>query len=152
MTKSDSKENDRLNRVESLETHQAKSDDKLIDLQWRSIKEKKGVFENVELSLRHFLRNDIKIDKPIEFDRVHRLGRYEFGRKYPRPIIAKFERFKDKEYVRQSAPEALYGTKDGVREQYPQKQRKNGSSYIQKQRKLDRTNIIRCGWCAISFM
>ena len=88
-TESDSKVNDLLNKVKNLETHRAKSDDKLIDLQWRSMREnliftaineltlKEGVFENVELTLRHFLRNDIKIDKPIEFDRVHRLGRYD---------------------------------------------------------------------------
>ena len=38
-TESDSKVNDLLNKVKSLETRQAKSDDKLIDLQWRSMRE-----------------------------------------------------------------------------------------------------------------
>ena len=136
-TESDSKVTDLLKRVDYLEKQQAKSEDKLIDIQWRSMRENliftsidepEGVTENVELTLRAFLRDGMKIERPIEFDRVHRLGRYDNDRKYPRPIIAKFERFKEKEYVRQTAPDALYGTKYGVREQYPQE--------IEEKRKL----------------
>ena len=32
----------------------------------------------------------------------------------PRPVIAKFERFKDREYVRSLAPETLRGKKFGI--------------------------------------
>ena len=87
----------------------------------------------------------MKIDKPIEFDRVHRLGRYEFGRKNPRPIIVKSERFKDKEYVRQSTPEALYGTKYAVREQYPQEiEEKRKPLYPEaKEARQDKDNRVR---------
>ena len=113
-TESDSKVTDLLKRVDYLEKQQAKSEDKLIDIQWRSMRENliftgidepEGVTENVELTLKAFLRDGMKIERPIEFDRVHRLGRYDNDRKYPRPIIAKFERFKEKEYVRQTAPD-----------------------------------------------
>ena len=139
-TESDSKMTDLLKRVDDLEIQQAKSEDKLIEVQWRSMRENLiftgidepnlhgGENENVELTLKGFLRDGMKIERPIEFDRVHRLGRYDIDRKYPRPIIAKFERFKEKEYVRQTAPDALYGTKYGVREQYPQE--------IEEKRKL----------------
>ena len=40
ITESDSKVNDLLNSVESLETRHAKSDDTLVDLQWRSMRKK----------------------------------------------------------------------------------------------------------------
>ena len=92
------------------------------------IDEPEGVTENVELTLRAFLRDGMKIERPIEFDRVHRLGRYDNDREYQRPIIAKFEQFKEKEYVRQTALHSLYGTRYGVREQYSQE--------IEEKRKL----------------
>lgn len=68
------------------------------------------------------------IQRDINFDRVHRLGKYKRYQKYPRPIIAKFERFKDKEHVRTAAPKALFGKNYGVREQFPpeiEEKRKN---------------------------
>ena len=105
-TESDSKVTDLLKRVDYLEKQQAKSEDKLIDIQWRSMREnliftgidEPEVTENVELTLREFFRG-LKIERPIEFDRVHRLGRYDNDRKYAHPIIAKFELFKENEYV-----------------------------------------------------
>ena len=53
------------------------------------------------------------IHKPIEFARVHRLGTFDkdSARDNPRPIIAKFERFKDRDYVRGLAAETLKGKK-----------------------------------------
>ena len=70
----------------------------------------------------------MKIERYMEFDRVHRLGRHDPYKTYPRPIIAKFERYRDKEYVRQAAPDALFNTDYGVREQFPQE--------IEEKRKL----------------
>ena len=123
---------DLLGRVESLEENQSKSEDRMIDIQWRSMRETliftgiqepqyaEGEYEDVETTLRTFIKKDMKIERYLEFDRVHRLGRYDQHRTYPRPIIAKFERYKDKEYVRQAAPNVLVNTGYGVREQFPQ--------------------------------
>lgn len=130
-SETDSKLSYLLKKVESLEASQAKTDDRLVDLQWRSMRENliftgipepylpEGEFENVEGTLRQFLRDEMDIDRDIAFDRVHRLGRYDMYKKYPRPIIAKFERYRDKEAVRKAAPQSLFGKRYGVREQFP---------------------------------
>ena len=57
------------------------------------------------------------ITEPIPFDRVHRLGK--FNPEQARPIIAKFERFRDKEFVRKQAPRTLVNKPFGVNEHYP---------------------------------
>ena len=66
-----------------------------------------------------FIREDMKVMLHIEFDRVHRLGRYKRGQTYPRPIVAKVTYYKDKEYVRQAAPKTLIGKSISVNEQFP---------------------------------
>ena len=122
-----------LGRVKTLENCQSKNEERLTEIQWRSMREnliftgisepppsESGVYEDAELTLRTFLREDMHITRHMEFDRVHRLGRKDPQKNYPRPIIAKFERYKDKEYVRQTAPDALLNTIFGVREQFPQ--------------------------------
>ena len=60
------------------------------------------------------------ISKLIDFDRVHRLGRFRPGQSCPRPIVAKFTFYVDKEYVRQVAPKVLRGTGYSENEQFPQ--------------------------------
>ena len=77
----------------------------------------RGEYENVELTLRNFLRIKLDITEPIPFDRVHRLGK--FNPEQARPIIAKFERFRDKEFVRKQAPRTLVNKPFGVNEHYP---------------------------------
>lgn len=64
--------------------------------------------ENVEAKLRDFLSNELSLESPniienIVFDRVHRLGppRRDMYEK-PRPIIAKFEKFTDRETIRKA--------------------------------------------------
>ena len=71
------------------------------------------------------------ITVPIEFDRVHRLrpikqadpNQEELDKKAeiqnPRPIIAKFERYKDKQYVKMIAPTKLRNKPFGINEQFP---------------------------------
>ena len=59
------------------------------------------------------------IKDDIPFDRVHRLGSYRREQSKPRPIIAKFERFKDKEYVKSQAPNTLKEKPYKALEQYP---------------------------------
>ena len=87
----------------------------------------------------------MKIDRYTEFDRVHRLGRHDPSKKYPRPIIAKFEQYNDKEYVRQAAPDALINTGYGVREQYPYEiEEKRKMLYpIAKKARQDKDNRVR---------
>lgn len=64
-------------------------------------------FEDVEQTLCHFLQTEMGIENRISFHRVHRLGAYKAQQPAARPIIAKFERFKDRELVRAAAPRTL---------------------------------------------
>ena len=64
--------------------------------------------ENVDAKLRDFMSNELSLESPniienIVFDRVHRLGppRRDIYDK-PRPIIAKFEKFTDRETIRKA--------------------------------------------------
>ena len=78
-----------------------------------------GEQENCERTLITFLAEHMHIYDQIQFDRVHRLGRYRKNQTRPRPIIAKFHEYKAKEMVKTRAPTFLKNTKFGVREQYP---------------------------------
>ena len=49
----------------------------------------------------------MKIERYMDVDRVHMLGRHDPLKMYPRPIIAKFERYRSKDNVRQAAPDAF---------------------------------------------
>lgn len=63
--------------------------------------------EDTEPSLREFLRTEMDIFTQIPFHRVHRLGNYERSNDGPKLIVAKFERAKNSEYVRNKAPKNL---------------------------------------------
>ena len=98
----------------SLQFDQRKSENTLIDLQCRSMRDNlifTGIgevalsegteYEDGEKSLLKFLEEEMGIYKIIEFHkfhRVHRLRAYDKDstEKNPRPIIAKFEMFKDR--------------------------------------------------------
>lgn len=128
------------NRLVTLEQSQAANDDKLVDMQWRGMRENlvfsgipesqlsRDEYEDCESLIRAVIREDMQIMRHIEFDRVHRLGRYKRGQTYPRPIVAKFTYYKDKEYVRHAAPKTLIGTNISVNEQFP--------SEIEQRRKI----------------
>ena len=82
--------------------------------------------EMTETVLREFIKreitvaSDVKVDD-ISFDRVHRLGRRRFNSDTkPRPIVAKFEKFKDRETIRKAGIN-LNKSKRGysVREHFP---------------------------------
>ena len=91
---------------DAIQTKQNKTDEKLVDLQWRGMRENLifsginevnvpyGQYENVEQTLKEFLRNEMNITQDINFDRVHRIGKFDRNQTYPRPIVAKFERFR----------------------------------------------------------
>lgn len=116
---------------DQLESNQLAVEEKAIDLQCRSMRENllfTGILEpddlnenseNPEAVLREFLATKMNITDEIQFDRVHRLGKLRPNELYPRLIIAKFHRYKDREKVRLAAPKALVGSPYGVREQYP---------------------------------
>ena len=71
----------------------------------------------------------IDADNEIEIERAHRLGRKRDDGK-PRPIVAKFLRYQDKEFIRKKAY-LLKGTKFGIAEQFPKRLPKPGESYTQ---------------------
>jgi hypothetical protein len=74
--------------------------------------------------LRDFLATELKLENgaSIEFDRVHRLGKRRFDRAgrqlRPRPIVAKFTKWSDREDVRLASVN-LRDSKFSIREQYP---------------------------------
>lgn len=91
------------------------------DLQYESNKNNLifyGIFdspdENVKDLLNGFVRDELKVRKKIAFRRVHRMN----SKHKPRPIIATFDDFRDRELVRSSA-HRLKGSSLGVSEQYP---------------------------------
>ena len=69
--------------------------------------------------LRELLQKAVAIDESndIEIERAHKLGGKRDDGK-PRPIIAKFLRYQDKEYIRKSAY-LVKGTKIGFADQFP---------------------------------
>ena len=139
----ESKYMDLLERVGSLEFEHSKLENTVVDLQCRSMRDNlifTGIdevesegdddYENVEQTLVKFLETEMNIRMHIGFHRVHRLGRLDKTsvEPRPRPIIAKFEKFKDREFVRSKAPQTLRSKNFGVREQFPK--------VIEDQRKL----------------
>lgn len=149
--------NDRLTKLETEQTEirekQHNIEEKVTDLQWRSMRENllftginelDAINEDTEYILRNFLQTEMNINYDIPFDRIHRLGKFDPTKAYPRPIIAKFEKFTDRERVRLAAPKALNGTPYGVREQFPiEIESKRRELYpIMKQYKQDKQNKV----------
>ena len=114
--------------------------------------------ENVEEQLRQFITSELRLEPPesvsnIKFDRVHRLGpiRTERNAKVnPRPIIAKFERFSDRELVRKAGMEINRNpaSKFKIREQFPKEiedRRKMlyPAKYRLKNNPNNRVNLVR---------
>ena len=82
--------------------------------------------ENTEDVLRNFIANDLPehvslMAMGIRFDRVHRLGARKRGMRNPRPIVAKFERYCDRELIRKAGMDLNSdpNSKFKVREQFP---------------------------------
>ena len=70
--------------------------------------------------IQNLISTELQIPDQISIDRAHRLGRFNPRHAYPRPKVAKFTYFKDKERVREAAPKKLRDTNIWVKEQYPQ--------------------------------
>lgn len=123
--------------------------EEMLDLKCRSMRQnllfhgiKEENQENCELLVKTFIRDVMKIEDDIEFDRVHRIGRKPSysevarhdhtaasdgtdgasstgGKSRPRCIVARFNSFKHRELVRKQAPKTLKGTVYSVFEQFP---------------------------------
>ena len=150
-----------IKRISILEQHQAEVlskqsnvEEKITDLQCRSMRDNllfTGIQENdstnrdTEDTLCTFIATQMNIKDEIPFERVHRLGRYKPDQEKPRPIIAKFHRFKDREKVRQSARDTLTGTQYGVKEQFPiEVEAKRRTLYpIMKKARENKENKVR---------
>lgn len=91
-----------------------------------------GVPDGTEAKLRDFLKTELTLEDPsviniMEFDRIHRLGRLRGNRiSNPRPIVARFTRYKDRETIRLAAKE-LNVKRNGfnIREQFPPEMEQN---------------------------
>jgi len=77
--------------------------------------------ENPIEVVHNFLENYLKIEDSahsIEIDRAHRLGAFRRGSSQPRPLVAKFLKYQDKEMARKNAHQ-LKGTSFAISEQFP---------------------------------
>ena len=99
--------------LEKSSESQTKLNAEILELKARSMQENLRFFglaehqgggnENVEGKLRDFLKNELAPDSQTEvdslvFDRVHRLGARKMNWRWqPRPIVAKFEKYTDRE-------------------------------------------------------
>ena len=75
--------------------------------------------ENCEVVIQNFIDKNLPSTKEngkFSFERVHRIEKPQSTN--PRPIVARFSRFKEREIVRTSARE-LKNTNFSIREQYP---------------------------------
>lgn len=117
---------------EDLEKHRVNNDSEqlkelkntVLDLKCRSMKNNL-VFtglggetntEDTEGKLRDFIYHELEIEKDLEFDNVHRFGRFVRGK--DRPVVARFLYHGDRLLVLKSAYK-LQGKPFGIHEQFP---------------------------------
>lgn len=102
----------------------------ILDLQSRSMRDNlilsgipESSTEDPEKSVKDFMVNQLKLTpetvEQITFHRVHRLGQKPLNSNRPRPIIVKFEHFKQKVLVQRQGRQ-LKGTHYGLNDQFPQ--------------------------------
>lgn len=148
--------------ISEQEKEDSKMQDKLLDLESRSMRENLifyGLGEseisspgelpepsNCEALVRELIKDTLEIDHTeMVFDRVHRLG--GIRAKKPRPIVVKFQNYTDREKVRiksydDDTKQKLKGKKQGVGIQAPKAYRdarKAFSDYI-KSEQIDENN------------
>ena len=91
------------------------------NLRFYGIREASGATEeNVKEVLVGFMQNELDISEAdtIEFQRIHRIGRPNLSQDKPRPIIARFLRYSDRELVMSKAKK-LKGTGLGISADLP---------------------------------
>ena len=119
-------------QMESVSKENKQMKDTIIDLQCRSMRDNliftgipeqpSGVIPDPEQAVKDFIINQLKIPSDtanqITFHRVHRLGVVNKEHPGPRPIIAKFEHYKQKEEVKMQGVK-LKDTHFGMNDQFP---------------------------------
>ncbi|KAL3969407.1 suppressor of tumorigenicity protein 14 [Sarotherodon galilaeus] len=105
--------------VTQLNRENKKIKETVIDLQARSMRDNL-VFSGIPEAAGEDAETTLPEDtvKNIVFDRVHRLGPIRAAAGRPRPIVAKFGHFKQKEHVKSRGRE-LKGTDFSVNDQFP---------------------------------
>ena len=92
--------------------------ERVLDIQARSMRDNL-LFNGIEEDVLHtFLKDQMKLEHSSQFDRIHRLSRKTPNPSTPRPIVANFVHYKDRETVRKRS-KVLKGTHFGVSEQFP---------------------------------
>ncbi|KAL4000651.1 galactose-3-O-sulfotransferase 4 [Sarotherodon galilaeus] len=115
--------------VTQLNRENKKIKETVIDLQARGMRDNlvfsgipEAAGEDAETRVKSFIKTHLKLPedtvKNIVFDRVHRLGPMRAAAGRPRPIVAKFSHFKQKEHVKSRSRE-LKGTDFSVNDQFP---------------------------------
>ncbi|XP_046562682.1 uncharacterized protein LOC124271574 [Haliotis rubra] len=96
--------------------------EQLLDVQSRSMRDnliftgiEEKPEEDCEEVLHEFIRTKLRCERGVKFERVQHFP----NRTRPRPIVAKFTEFKDREIIRQSAYKHLKGTSCYINEQFP---------------------------------
>lgn len=101
----------------------------ILDIQARSMRDNlifSGIAETTqespEKTIKNFMQAQLKLSpdtvKRISFHSVHRIGTTDANSTRPRPIIAKFVHYQDKELVKRKGKE-LKGTRLGMNDHFP---------------------------------
>ena len=114
-------------RIEKLEKENEILNKSVIDLKARSMRDNLLFYnipeskdENTTEIIHKLLEEKLQIEDSykIKIDRSHRLGREKQGVKKPRPIVAKFNFYQDRENIRLNARK-LKGSSIAIGEQFP---------------------------------
>ena len=102
-----------------------------------------GEQESCESIVCNIIRTNLEIEEEIQLERAHRLGRKHDQR--PRPIVAKFIRYPQRELVRKTASK-LKGTSISLGEQFPkeiQERRKQLLPILRREKERGRRVVHR---------
>lgn len=79
---------------------QSKRNNLIID----GIEETQGeTWTETEQKVQNIFKEQLQLKESIEVERAHRTGRYESRRPRPRPVVVKFEKYRDKTTILQRA-------------------------------------------------
>ena len=141
-------------KVMKIEAQAAVLQQNLVDLRARSMRCNLPFYNLPEREdeesisvIQDVLLNTMKLEgaDQIEIERAHRMGKKTDAHK-PRPIVAKFLRFQDKEFIRKSA-HVLKGSRIGISEQFPKEiaEKRKALYPVMKKAKSDgqKTTLIK---------
>lgn len=128
-----------IHEMTALKESRKSESERVLEMEWRSMRDnllfhgiQEEEEEDTEVVVEKFIKEEMQVNTDgIQFARVHRLGPKKAGKS--RPIVAKFERFKEREAVRFSAKN-LAGKKYGVSEQLPKEWTEKRKSLMPKLR------------------